>query len=249
MNIPVQGSSDAAAAASSSATSSPSSPPRSSSDGKKEKKQKEPVDLRTIDPTDLKLDVYNEGKSYAIHGDATRLYVQDLKAMHAVFVPWLPKLGKPGWSISVKRKEEITAWFKKVEAGEVKVDIDAIEKYHSEKAVQRAQRKAATESVIQNVPTISGGASKAGSGFVQQTIIVKAPLPVPGKKATLKVGDSKFNYIVESVTNQKGSVVEAIVHRSDDKNTRSRIVLKQMHGWNFAWKFDGFDQEHSIRFA
>jgi hypothetical protein len=240
---------------SSSSSSSPSSPSSQNggddNSGKDEsaaspkRGKREPVDLRSIDPQDLQVAVYNEGKSLAVYGPATRLYVGYLKALHAVFSKWLYKVSSPGWTVSIKHQEEVMTWFEKIRSGEIGVDIDAIEKYHAEKAALRAERNAKT-STISGVPTISGNGknNKSAGRFEMQTIRWNLPRPYVDLKCTLKVGDDFGNYIVYSITEKKGSVVEAIIHPVDDEDSKSKIVPGPT-----GWQIWGFNRDHTIRFG
>lgn len=238
----------------SSSSSPPSSPPQNSGDdnsGKDEsaaspkRGKQEPVDLRSIDPQDLQVAVYNEGKSLVIYGPATRLYIEDLKALHAVFAKRLYKVSSPGWSVSIKHQEEVMIWFEKIKSGEIEVDIDAIEKYHAEKAALRAERNAKTNT-ISGVPTISGNGrdNKSAGRFEMQRIVWNLPRPYVDLKCTLRVGDDFGNYIVDSITEKKGSVVEAIIHPVDDENSKSKIVPGPT-----GWQIWGFNRDHTIRFG
>lgn len=242
-NIKIDGISNEDASPGSSASASPqSSPSHLDGEGSGVRKgKKEPVNLREIDPMDLKVVEYNEGRSFAIYGPATRLYVQDLKGMHAVFSKWLNKVESPGWSISFKRKDEVMAWYQKIQSDDATIDLDAIEQYHAEKAERRTTASAA----ISNVPTITGqNGSSSGGRFGMQSIAYKVPRPHVGLKATLKVGDATANYVVESVSDWNGSTVEAIIHPAGDKNTKSKIVAVRN-----AWKVWGFNEDHTIRFG
>lgn len=235
---------------------SPASPSSASqksdddNDGKEEsvgspkKGKRAPVNLRSIDPKDLQVAGYNEGKSLAIYGDATRLYVEDLKALNAVFVKWLHKVSSPGWSVSLKRQDEVMEWFETIQSGEKVVDFDAIEKYHAEKAIFHAERRAKS-AAISGVPTISNkGKNDTSTGrFAMQTVIYKIPRPFVGLKTTLKVGEDVGHYIVDSVVEWKGSVVEAIIHPVGEKDTKSKIVPVRN-----VWKIWGYNNEHTIRF-
>ena len=217
--------------------SSESNSPREAFQGKKEK---EPVNLREIDPKDLQVAVYNEDKSLAIYGEATRLYVKELKAFPAFFKKWLYKVESPGWTTAIKNQDAVMEWFEKIQSGEIVPDIEDIERYHEEKARAREESK----STLSSVPTISSSVgSKKGGKFSMETVTYKVPRPTPGLKATLKVGSQIQNYIVESVSEYKGSIVEAIIQLTTDKSQRSMIVVHRN-----SWQVWGFNEKHTIRF-
>lgn len=203
------------------------------------------VNLRTIDPKDLQVVEYNEGKSLAIHGPATRLYVKELKGLKAIFVKWLHKVGSPGWTVSIKHQEGVDEWFDKVKSGEFSVDLDAIEKYHADKASFRAKRNGKT-TAISGVPTIpsKGRNNKPAGRFGMQKIVWTIPRPHLGLSCTIQVGDELGNYIVSSITEEKGSVVEVIIHPVDDADSKSKIVPVPT-----GWQIWGFDRKHTIRFG
>lgn len=208
-------------------------------------KQSKNVNLREIDPKDFVVAVYNEGKSLAIYGEGTRLFVSDLKKFHALFKQYLYKIESPGWTVSIKRQDEVMSWYEKVQSGEIVPDLDAVEKYHEEKARVRKESKSVAKDALSKVPTITSGSDPKNVGkFSMQTVTYKVPRPVVGMKATLKVGTEIRNYLVESVTDFKGSAVEAVIQQTSDKSQRSMIVVHRN-----SWQIWGFDEVHTIRFA
>ena len=206
--------------------------------------KKEVVDLHSIDPKDFQVSVYNEGVSLAIHGPATRLYVKELKALHAIFTKWLTKLNTPGWSVSIKHQDEVMAWYETIQTGEFVPDVAEVEQYHQEKALLRAEESKNSKRSINNIPTISGGKNSKTGKFGMETVTYTVPRPTPGMKLTLKVGQEIVNYVVESVSEWKGSAVEAIIYQPSDKDARSKIVVH----FN-SWKVWGFNDAHTIRFG
>lgn len=238
--IPVSTDADANDASTAASSSTPST---SSTTASAASTPKEEVDLRSVDQTDLHVEVYPNEKdtSMVVWGEATRFHVKDLLGMGARFNPVLRFIGrKPGWVLSMKKKDEILAWYAKFQAGEIVADVDGSIQYLADKKAKREADSATRSKGISGLPTVGG----RGGNSLFQIVTYKVYTPSVGAKVTLTVGDNKGDYIVESVSKSKGAIVECYIHPVDNKENKSKIVVHKN-----SWQVWGYNETHTIRFS